>query len=195
MGTVQVRSFTAKCDGLANVLLSESFISQAFNPIVRPDHITFQKFNAIWDTGATNSVITENVVKKCGLSQIDFTQSHTASGIRTSKVFLVSLRIPNNIIFPSVRVTDGNIAGGVDILIGMDIISKGDFAISNFQGKTVFTFRMPSIELTDYVTNSHAKVARPTEHKKYPGTNRNDICPCGSGKKYKRCCGREGIPA
>jgi preprotein translocase subunit SecA len=20
---------------------------------------------------------------------------------------------------------------------------------------------------------------------------RNDLCPCGSGKKYKKCCGRE----
>ena len=24
---------------------------------------------------------------------------------------------------------------------------------------------------------------------KYPGTARNARCPCGSGKKYKRCCG------
>ena len=22
---------------------------------------------------------------------------------------------------------------------------------------------------------------------------RNDLCPCGSGKKYKRCCGAPGI--
>ena len=26
--------------------------------------------------------------------------------------------------------------------------------------------------------------------KKYPGTGRNEPCPCNSGKKYKRCCGR-----
>ena len=29
---------------------------------------------------------------------------------------------------------------------------------------------------------------RPT--KKYAGTGRNEPCPCGSGVKYKRCCGR-----
>ena len=23
---------------------------------------------------------------------------------------------------------------------------------------------------------------------KYPGTGRNEPCPCGSGRKYKRCC-------
>ncbi len=26
--------------------------------------------------------------------------------------------------------------------------------------------------------------------KKYAGTGRNELCPCGSGKKYKVCCGR-----
>lgn len=26
--------------------------------------------------------------------------------------------------------------------------------------------------------------------KKYLGTGRNERCPCGSGKKYKVCCGR-----
>ena len=26
--------------------------------------------------------------------------------------------------------------------------------------------------------------------KKYSGTGRNERCPCGSGKKYKVCCGR-----
>ncbi len=31
----------------------------------------------------------------------------------------------------------------------------------------------------------------PSIHKeKYPGTGRNDPCPCNSGKKHKRCCGR-----
>ncbi len=29
---------------------------------------------------------------------------------------------------------------------------------------------------------------RPARHKEKPG--RNDPCPCGSGKKYKKCCGR-----
>ena len=30
---------------------------------------------------------------------------------------------------------------------------------------------------------------RPHEQK-YPGTGRNDPCPCHSGKKYKKCCGK-----
>ena len=28
------------------------------------------------------------------------------------------------------------------------------------------------------------------EMEKLKNTNRNDRCPCGSGKKYKNCCGK-----
>jgi uncharacterized protein YecA (UPF0149 family) len=30
----------------------------------------------------------------------------------------------------------------------------------------------------------------PVSGEKYPGTGRNAPCPCHSGKKYKKCCGR-----
>jgi uncharacterized protein YecA (UPF0149 family) len=30
----------------------------------------------------------------------------------------------------------------------------------------------------------------PARTERYPGTGRNAPCPCNSGKKYKRCCGR-----
>ena len=34
-----------------------------------------------------------------------------------------------------------------------------------------------------------AAPAKPVGEKK-PKIGRNDPCPCGSGKKYKKCCGR-----
>ena len=36
-------------------------------------------------------------------------------------------------------------------------------------------------------------VASPPQEK-YPGTPRSAPCPCGSGKKYKRCCGVGAMP-
>ena len=36
-------------------------------------------------------------------------------------------------------------------LIGMDIINRGDFAVSNRDGATTFSFRIPSIESFDFV--------------------------------------------
>jgi HEAT repeat protein len=38
--------------------------------------------------------------------------------------------------------------------------------------------------------HDHANVHAPAAPEKKPGkTGRNDPCPCGSGKKYKKCCG------
>ena len=34
-----------------------------------------------------------------------------------------------------------------------------------------------------------------TVRKTGPEVGRNDPCPCGSGKKYKKCCGRPGVGA
>ena len=40
---------------------------------------------------------------------------------------------------------------GTEVLIGMDIISLGDFAVTNLNNKTWFTFRMPSVARLDFV--------------------------------------------
>lgn len=38
--------------------------------------------------------------------------------------------------------------------------------------------------------DSQATAPPPPSEKKYAGTGRNAPCPCNSGKKYKRCCGK-----
>ena len=40
------------------------------------------------------------------------------------------------------------------MLIGMDIINQGDCVVSNYQGKTVFSFRMPSESVMDFVSGT-----------------------------------------
>lgn len=37
-----------------------------------------------------------------------------------------------------------------DLFIGMDIISLGDFALSHKEGKTLFSFRIPSLAPIDF---------------------------------------------
>ena len=52
--------------------------------------------------------------------------------------------------------------------------------------------RRPGATVSPHPMPSHAipppAPRRPV--KKYAGTGRNEPCPCGSGKKYKVCCGR-----
>ena len=35
------------------------------------------------------------------------------------------------------------------------------------------------------------KYETPTQNRKLYNVGRNEPCPCGSGKKFKKCCGRE----
>lgn len=52
------------------------------------------------------------------------------------------------------------------------------------------------IENEDAYNNLHTKLEQvnmmiPKPYKrKGPKIGRNDLCPCGSGKKYKQCCGK-----
>ena len=179
-------AFTTSYNGISNVLQNEALVGKAFNPSSTAKPPESKKFTAIWDTGATGTVITRKVVDDCGLKPIGVAKVHTASGESLTQVYLASIFLPNRVVFPQLRVIEGEIAGNAEVLIGMDIISKGDFAVTNLNNKTLFTFRIPSIETIDFVRKAPATpITRPPNK-----VGRNDPCPCGSGKKYKKCCGR-----
>ena len=153
-------SFTTFYPHITNILSSEIFVSP-YDPIYKPtDKLpqTAKKYNAIWDTGATNSVITEKIVQDLNLNHSGFSEVMTADGkIRERPFYYVSMFLPNNVTVELIRATSApNIGPYADILVGMDIVSIGDLAISNYQGKTVFSFRAPSQGITDYA-NSHDK--------------------------------------
>ena len=58
--------------------------------------------------------------------------------------------LPNNMLVPEVHVVEvPELAGVSEVLIGMDIIGLGDFAV-NYEGRTSFTFRIPSLEVIDF---------------------------------------------
>ncbi len=61
-----------------------------------------------------------------------------------------NLRLPNQVVVMGIPVARGSF-GDADVLIGMDVITKGDFAVSNWDGKTSFSFRVPSLGEIDFV--------------------------------------------
>jgi predicted aspartyl protease len=139
------QAFTVTYNGRSFVLESTVTIGQAFdtNKYPRPLDPEYT-YKALWDTGATNTVITEKVVADCRLSPIGIIEVETAAGRHRSNRYLVRVGLPNNVGFPEVAVCDGLLAGDIEVLIGMDIIGMGDFAASCVDGQTVFTFRLPS---------------------------------------------------
>lgn len=133
-----------------SVLRNECGITPFWNPASRDPEPQIEKFIAIWDTGATNSVINQAVVDRCGLVPTGMAQVYHAQGSARAETYLVNIALPNGLVLVGVKVTRGDLTGG-DILIGMDVISQGDFAVTNFDGWTKFSFRTPSMEHIDFV--------------------------------------------
>lgn len=186
------RAITTTYTGITRTLVNEVYITQAVDPSSSskppsPTDLGAKKYKAIWDTGATGTVISQRVIDECGLKPIGIETVNTASqkGVLTT-AYLTCIYLPNKMVIGELRVIKGMIAGGADVLIGMDIIRQGDFSITNYQGKTVFSFRMPSSGTIDYVKQKTISQV-PNQTRK---VGRNDPCPCGSGKKYKKCCGK-----
>lgn len=144
---------------------------------------------AIWDTGATNSVITEHLAHKLGLQPIGQTIVNGISGPLPTNVFKVNITLNNQEISLDLKVTECKQLSAddkIEALIGMDIIQQGDFAITNYYGNTTMSFRVPSIQKIDFVSGIRKGI--PVINDKLPG--RNAPCSCGSGKKFKHCCGK-----
>jgi len=182
----KTQCFTSVCPEKVNVLINEVSLTAAHSPPTSSKNIVYKKFFAIWDTGATNTVISEEVVKDCRLKSVGMTKVRQADGT-TEDVndYLVNIRLPNAVEVYNIRVTEGRLRDQANVLIGMDMINKGDFAVTNYNGKTAFSFRIPSterIDFTEQLPESKSPVKVP------PKVGRNDPCPCNSGKKYKNCC-------
>lgn len=187
------RAFTGSADGLAKQLVSFVGISLP-NELKDINLQNILQFRGIWDTGATSSVITQKIVQKLDLKPIGKTQVQGVTGVAVRDRFLVNFYLPNKVVIPNVSVTECDaLAGDFEILIGMDIIGLGDFAVTNYQNKTVFSFRTPSLEQIDFVKSIQLReFKKQTDSSHFYGqkVGRNDPCPCGSGQKFKKCHGK-----
>ena len=153
--------------GLLRSLKNRCGISVAYDLASSDTPPTIGEFDAIWDTGATGSVITQNVVDACGLSPVSMMQVHGVNSSDMSEVYLVNIYLPNKVVFIGVPVTKGGLPNSnFDILIGMDMINQGDFAVTNKGGVTKFSFRYPSEADIDFVKEHHKKKTKRTTKKR-----------------------------
>ena len=54
---------------------------------------------AQWDTGATNTCISEEIAKKYNLKPISYAQSKTPSGKLTSPIYFIDIVLNNEVVF------------------------------------------------------------------------------------------------
>lgn len=148
---------------------------------------------ALWDTGATNTSISPAVARALGLTPIGVTKVGHGGGHDVCPAHIVDLQFPG-LTFQGVQVIEMNGLGvDEDVLVGMDVISTGDFAVTNVNGRTKMSFRHPSAQEIDYVAEANG-TPPPVHRTRF--VDRNDPCPCGrkgptgNPLKYKKCCGR-----
>lgn len=180
----QFFAFTVKSQGRLNAIITKIEISQPVNP---PGNTSsFITTKALWDTGATNTCISGDIARKLNLLPVNYVNVVHAGGSERVPFYVVDLILPNNVMLPGAGVSQF-VAGsdGVDVIIGMDIITAGDFAVTNVNKQTMVSFRLPSLQSIDYVEEMKA-----LQQRNFKNVGRNDICPCGSGLKYKHCHGK-----
>ncbi len=196
----RVHAFRLEYPGLTNRIITDLHIFQAFDPDDHPKGPPTPpiKVKALWDTGATSSVITKETAQKLCLIPINTVNVNHAGGTSPANAYMVNVYLPNNVGVPMLQVIE---CPGTDdsfgAIIGMDIICRGDFSITNTEGKTCVNFCLPAMHNYNFVNElKEIGTLKPEAH---PKIGRNDLCPCGKlnseGRrlKYKRCCGKTNM--
>lgn len=130
-------SFTYRYPGLASVLrVPVTFVSGGRKV----------EAAAVWDTGAMTTCISDEVAKALNLYKTGYITIRSATQCTMVPTYLIDIVLPNKIGYTDVRVC--GLPGSC--LIGMDLISGGDLAISGAGGKTTFSFRSPAVKESDY---------------------------------------------
>lgn len=177
-----VNALNLICGKIENQIVTDVVLKNVFSGVT-------YSTKGIWDTGATNSVITETAAKALGLVPITKADVTGIHGTQESNVYFVNITLNNDQITQNAQVTEcKKLSPNDDIgmLIGMNIINKGDFVISNHNGHTIMTFRTPSLESIDFVEEikEHNRIYKIHDVWKAKGIEK---CPCGSKKDFRNC--------
>lgn len=104
---------------------------------------------ALWDTGATNTIISTEIAEELHLTPIKKSAISGIGGLVNSNVYRVNLYFGKKVRFENIEVLASDLED-CHLITGMDLINKGDFAITNKDGETWFSFRIPSQEHLEF---------------------------------------------
>ena len=176
-------AFTLKADAP----LRKIKLDVGITPVVPGDtglpRSQLKQYAAIIDTAAERTRVSRRVIEAVGL------ESRGGNGASTH--YLADVYLPNMIRFTEVPVTQmpGELETQADCLIGMDILSCADCCLSHKDRKMMFSFRVPPLGAIDFV-EEHRRLHKGVRRAVTTAATRNQLCPCGSGKRFKNCCGK-----
>ena len=130
----KIKGFTIEYPRIVDTILTEAYVS--YNGFVK-------KAVAMWDTGAMRSALDSCIIDDLEIKSESKRRMYYYGGETEADVFTVDIVLPAGIVVPNVSANSTVLEGhDFNVIIGMDIISQGDFRIDNSSGKTVFTFMM-----------------------------------------------------
>ena len=157
------RTFTIRYGKPTTILRANVGICLPFQNHVAPQQqVSVYQYKGIWDTGATASVITGRVVHDLGLTPTEEVKVYHAGGTIIARVYIVNIILGDDVMVSDIEVSEAELSDAdvpldkqFDVLIGMDVIGAGDFAITNYRKRTTLSFRVPSKEEIDFMAKKH----------------------------------------
>lgn len=145
MGTI-TRRFEEKVD----CIVTESYVYTPVDLSSCKDVKRVKVTRSLWDTGASVSLISARVTKVLGLTSIGKSGvSGYNEGVDVKDTYCVHIGLPTGDIVTNIMAMEFD-SDEYDVVIGMDVLGKGDMAITNLNDKTTFSFRIPSEEEIDF---------------------------------------------
>ena len=137
-------SFTRSFPGISVGLYSECMVTDRRASLPDVPNLNRDFLVALWDTGSTGCMVSQRVVDLCDLRQEARGPIRQVTGT-TERIprYVIDLYLPDGLVIRELFVALGEF-DDCDVLIGMDVITLGDLAVTNAGGQTVFTFRVPS---------------------------------------------------
>jgi len=142
-----IHAITNKVKGIARKIITPIEVKNVFTG-------KMVQTKGIWDTGATGSVVTKSTALALGLTFFGKRKVRGVHGVKEVNEYFVNITLDNKNITLNTRVTECDELSEdntIGVLIGMNIITMGDFAITNLEGDTAMSFRIPSMQRIDYV--------------------------------------------
>ena len=141
------KAVTQKYSSKVESILSECFVVK---PIQEGKVEYCEAENVLWDTGATNTIISKSIAEALKLPPIKKAMISGIGGSIEVQTYSINLFFPaEGAWIKELEVLACDLDDN-DMIIGMDTITQGDFAITNKDSQTWFSFRFPSEEHIEF---------------------------------------------
>jgi hypothetical protein len=145
---METLAITIRADTLLSRIISPVTINQS-EAVCKKYHIKNEAIDvrAMWDTGSIGTCISSRLAEILNLKTVDSWQLKSIHDSKPANVYILDLTLPDNIIIQNILATEVATGGEFDCIIGMNIIRLGDFSITNDNGKSIMSFRLPAANI------------------------------------------------